>query len=218
MKCLVMISAALALGIAAACGSTDAGGADSGTDALSCEHGTYSECVCPDGTMGTQLCAHDTSGFEMCMCGGADDDPTGVVSGSAEGGSSTSEGGVDPSTDGGTTVADATTSDATGSVDTGTGTTASVGEAPMAMINHPGVEDRQAGVAIPFVGVANDAEDGALAGPAMQWTDDLEGGVIGQGESFDAVLNVLGDHTVTLTATDSDGNVGEASLTFTIVQ
>ena len=84
------------------------------------------------------------------------------------------------------------------------------------MINHPGPEDRQAGVPIPFIGVASDPEDGALSGMSMIWTDDLEG-EIGQGEMFDAALNTLGEHTVTLTATDSDGNIGEATLTFEIV-
>lgn len=155
------------------------------------------------------------------MCDG-DEDPTGIAS-TAEGPSTTDDG-VDASSDGGTTVVDTTAMTSTaettsGTADTGTndtGTTAGVGEPPTAMINHPGVEDRQVGVPIPFIGVANDPEDGALSGASMQWTDDLEG-VIGQGEQFDAALNMLGEHTVTLTAMDSDGNIGEATLTFNIV-
>jgi hypothetical protein len=34
---------------------------------------------------------------------------------------------------------------------------------------------------------------------------------------FDAALMTLGEHTVTLTATDADGNIGEDSITFEII-
>ena len=43
------------------------------------------------------------------------------------------------------------------------------------------------------------------------WTSDLDG-QIGTGNEFSAPLNTVGVHTVTLTATDIDGNVGTASL------
>ena len=187
------------------------GGSDEGT--ASCMHGEFSECACPDGSMGQQLCAHDTSGFEPCVCGSGDD---GSSAGETLPGDAESAGpgdtGVDPgaSTDDGspgTTSSDSTTSGSE---------TAPIGEPPTATINHPGTEDRQVGVPIPFAGTATDPEDGPLSGASLVWSDSLEG-PIGEGEAFEAALNELGEHTVTLTATDADGNVGEASLTFTIV-
>jgi hypothetical protein len=207
--------------VALACGTSAPGGeTDASTGALGCEHGTYEACACPDGTMGTQLCDHDTSGFEACMCGGnsdaaSDSDPSGVATTTA----TTADDGVEASSGGAVTSGDPTattdaSSDGVGSSDASSGGV--VGQPPTAMINHPGPEDRQAGVPIPFIGVANDPEDGALAGMALQWTDDVEG-MIGEGEQFDAALDVLGEHTVTLTAMDGDGNIGEATVTFTIV-
>lgn len=205
--------------VAGACGGADAGNDDGSSEgAGTCEHGTYSPCACSDGSMGTQLCAHDTSGFEECMCGAtddADDGPATTPSTDDDSGSAdddddpgtTSEGSADETSSGPSTDPSSTTD----------GTeTGSIGAAPTAMINHPGEEDRQAGVPIPFIGVATDPEDGMLSGMSMVWTDDLEG-EIGEGEQFDYALVTLGAHTVTLTATDSDGNVGEATLTFTIV-
>ncbi len=89
------------------------------------------------------------------------------------------------------------------------------GAPPTANINHPGDgEMRPAGVDIPFIGVANDPEDGALTGPAMVWTSNLAG-QIGTGETFNAPL-AAGMHVVTLTATDSDGNTGTDSITLII--
>jgi hypothetical protein len=43
------------------------------------------------------------------------------------------------------------------------------------------------------------------------WTSSIDG-PIGTGETFDAPLTA-GVHTVTLTATDSDGNVGTDTVT-----
>jgi hypothetical protein len=201
----------LALGACAAPDESESNGTTEGP--ASCEHGTYSACACPDGSMGTQPCAHDTSGFEPCVCGG----------------DATEESSTAPETMTASEEDAATTSDAdaeTSSADESTSTTAPatdatsdagpIGAPPTAMINHPGGEDRPAGVAIPFIGTATDPEDGPLSGDSMIWTDDLEG-MIGEGEQFDAVLNVVGDHTVTLTATDADGNIGEATLEFAIV-
>jgi hypothetical protein len=200
--------------VVVACATVEEGEpAGTGEGPTSCEHGTFSPCACSDGSMGTQLCAHDTSGFEECMCGGADDDTAGGPD-STPSSEDDSSGGVDPSATDESGPADTSVGPSTetsGSNDTGP-----FGAPPTAMINHPGGEDRQAGVAIPFIGVADDPEDGALSGASMIWTDDLEG-MIGQGEAFDAALAVVGEHTVTLTATDADGNVGEATLTFAIV-
>jgi hypothetical protein len=206
----VFLAAMLVGTVLGACTSADEGDDDGATEgALTCEHGMYSPCACSDGSMGTQLCAHDTSGFEECMCGGGQD--------TTEGDSGSIDSGAGPSTtedSGPADTSEGTTTDVPGT--SGTQDTGPIGSSPTAMIDHPGPEDRQAGVPIAFIGVANDPEDGALSGMSMVWTDDLEG-PIGEGEMFDAALDVVGDHTVTLTATDSDGNVGEAVLTFAIV-
>lgn len=86
-----------------------------------------------------------------------------------------------------------------------------IGQAPQVQINHPGdMEERVAGVNFPFIGVANDPEDGALSGASLVWTSNLSG-QIGTGTMFDATLPV-GMHTVTLTATDKDGNSATDSL------
>ena len=81
-----------------------------------------------------------------------------------------------------------------------------------AQINHPGDgETRKVGVDIPLIGLANDPQDGAIPGASLVWTSDLDG-QIGTGTEFNAPLNTVGVHTVTLTATDIDGNEGTASL------
>ena len=83
---------------------------------------------------------------------------------------------------------------------------------PVAEINHPGDgETRKVGLDIPFIGLADDPQDGAIPGASLVWTSDLDG-QIGTGTEFSAPLNTVGVHTVTLTATDIDGNVGTASL------
>jgi hypothetical protein len=100
----------------------------------------------------------------------------------------------------------------------GSDETGPVGAPPTAQINHPSdAEERVVGVPIPFIGEASDPEDGVLAGASLVWIDSVEG-EIGQGEQFDAALQTLGDHVVTLTATDADGNVGEASIMLVIVE
>jgi hypothetical protein len=193
---------------------TDAGGGDDGTEGLMCEHGTSTACTCTDGSMGTQMCSHDSSGFEPCVCGG--DEGSSGSSGSASGSSGASAGssssGSDPSTE---TGADGSTGMGTtvASADTGP-----VGAPPTAQINHPGdAEERVVGVPIPFIGMASDPEDGDLAGASLVWTDSVEG-EIGQGEQFDAALITPGDHIITLTATDADGNVGESSISLVMVE
>jgi hypothetical protein len=87
---------------------------------------------------------------------------------------------------------------------------------PVPEIWHPGDgELRKAGVPIPFQGAANDPQDGPIPGAKMIWKSDLEG-VLGDGGQFDATLDVVGVHTITLSAEDSDGNIGAASIEITI--
>jgi hypothetical protein len=54
-----------------------------------------------------------------------------------------------------------------------------------------------------------DQEDGVLAGEALVWTDSVDG-LLGTGEERWAPLSP-GRHTVTLTATDSEGKTATAS-------
>lgn len=208
----------LALGAGTpACGGDGESDASGSSGPLECEHGMPYACTCPDGSMSTQLCAHDSSGFEPCMCGG---DVTATTSGSADGSATGSAGTSD--TPGSTGPAPATDTSADGSTSPGpTGTseeTSTNGAAPVAQINNPGDgEMRPAGVVIPFVGEATDLEDGLLTGASLVWVDSVEG-EIGQGEGFDIVLPTLGQHTITLTATDADGNIGEDSITITVFE
>ena len=103
---------------------------------------------------------------------------------------------------------DAPAAAADGTVDGGT----AVGQPPTATITHPGSETRPAGSSVPFTGIADDSEDGGLTGDSLVWVSSLAG-EIGRGESFSATLSA-GTHTVTLTATDSDGNQGSDQVTF----
>jgi len=204
-----------ALGVGApACGGDGEGDAGGSSGPLECEHGMSYECACPDGSMGTQLCSHDSSGLQDCVCG-ADDGASGT-SGSAGTSSGTSE---PPGSSGPEPVTDTGVDASTSAGPTGTSEdTSTNGAAPTAQINHPGDGDqRPAGVIIPFIGEASDPEDGVLTGASLVWTDSIEG-EIGQGETFDAMLPTLGDHTITLTATDADGNVGEDSITITVFE
>lgn len=59
---------------------------------------------------------------------------------------------------------------------------------------------------IQFAGVAIDPEDGILRGRALKWTSDRFEEDIGLGEVTSSIILEPGTHTITLTATDSDGN------------
>ena len=88
---------------------------------------------------------------------------------------------------------------------------------PTATINHPGDgQMRPVGVPITFAGQATDPQDGMLMGASLVWTDDLEG-PLGTGQTFNKALNMVGMHTITLTATDVDGNTGTDSISQILV-
>ena len=67
------------------------------------------------------------------------------------------------------------------------------------------------GDVIQFTGRAEDAEDGALSGDSLVWTSSIDGR-IGTGASLKKLISA-GQHTITLTATDSKGAAASASIT-----
>jgi chitinase len=86
-----------------------------------------------------------------------------------------------------------------------------MGAVPVATLTHPGSNEvRPSDTAVPFIGSATDAEDGALSGAALVWTSSIDGN-IGTGENFSALLSP-GIHTITIQPTDSDGNIGTDSV------
>jgi hypothetical protein len=76
--------------------------------------------------------------------------------------------------------------------------------------------DHVAGAAVAFAGTAADPEDGPLTGASLVWTSDVDG-EIGQGTSFDRADLAIGDHVITLTATDAAGASSSASVSISIL-
>nr|NIP61106.1 PKD domain-containing protein [Gemmatimonadota bacterium]NIR81491.1 PKD domain-containing protein [Gemmatimonadota bacterium]NIT90338.1 PKD domain-containing protein [Gemmatimonadota bacterium]NIU34163.1 PKD domain-containing protein [Gemmatimonadota bacterium]NIU38314.1 PKD domain-containing protein [Gemmatimonadota bacterium] len=62
---------------------------------------------------------------------------------------------------------------------------------------------------------AGDAEDGWLSGDALAWASDLDG-ALGTGSPLGVSTLSAGGHTITVTATDSDGASRTASTTLTV--
>ena len=89
---------------------------------------------------------------------------------------------------------------------------------PEAFIVAPedGARDSLGAMAV-FVGAAYDLEDGELSGEQLSWSSSIDG-PLGTGESLATTALSLGTHTVTLTATDSDGNTARDTITFTVVE
>jgi len=83
------------------------------------------------------------------------------------------------------------------------------------VINSPGNGSvRQAANPVYLTGGAFDADDGVLTGKALVWSDSVQGS-LGSGSPLTAKLNA-GVHTISLTATDSDGNALTASTQITL--
>ncbi len=86
---------------------------------------------------------------------------------------------------------------------------------PTAVILDPGDgETRMATSTIAFIGQGTDPEDGVLTGGSLVWTSSRDG-LLGVGEGIDTLLTI-GVHTITLTATDSAGNMGSDSISLNV--
>jgi Bacterial Ig-like domain (group 2) len=89
-------------------------------------------------------------------------------------------------------------------------------EAPTVTITNPSagasVGDRSG---VTLQGSAEDPEDGALTGSALVWSSNLDG-QLGTGTSVGSGALTIGTHVVTLTATDSEGAAGSATVSFTV--
>ena len=91
-------------------------------------------------------------------------------------------------------------------------TVAGENQPPQAFIDDPDDGDVFIeGTTVTFQGHADDAEDGALAGASLFWTSS-EDGSLGSGAQVDASGLSLGDHDIVLTAVDSQGGQGLASI------
>ncbi|MEW5802182.1 MAG: putative Ig domain-containing protein [bacterium] len=69
---------------------------------------------------------------------------------------------------------------------------------------------------IEFEATAYDDEDGTLTGDSIVWTELPDGLTIGTGEWTDYGGLSAGEHTITVTVTDSRGNTGSTSVTITV--
>ncbi|MBF0468907.1 MAG: hypothetical protein HQK61_08485, partial [Desulfamplus sp.] len=63
---------------------------------------------------------------------------------------------------------------------------------------------------IRFSGHATDVEDGYVTGTSLTWTSDIDG-YLGNGVKFSKSLS-YGDHTISLTARDNDGDIATAAI------
>jgi probable HAF family extracellular repeat protein len=71
------------------------------------------------------------------------------------------------------------------------------------------------GVLLPFAAIATDPEDGIIPSPNYSWSSSIDG-FLGTGATITAPLLSVGTHTITVTATDSQGATGTKSFSITI--
>ena len=94
---------------------------------------------------------------------------------------------------------------------------APVNRAPSASISSPAAGASVVrGTNLSFVGAGSDPEDGTLSGNSLRWTSSING-AIGSGSSFSTSALSVGTHTITLTATDSQGLNSFTTRTITVV-
>ena len=89
---------------------------------------------------------------------------------------------------------------------------------PTALISAP-TDDATFGPgdSVALRGRGTDPEDGTLPGTQLSWHSSLQG-ELGTGTFRSVTLTEIGEHTITLTATDSQGETGSASITVTVTQ
>ncbi|NQV16562.1 hypothetical protein HQ531_13955, partial [bacterium] len=76
---------------------------------------------------------------------------------------------------------------------------------PVATITSPSSNSSfPGGSNVTFTGSSTDVEDGTLTGSALRWTSNMDG-QIGMGNSFNLSTLSIGNHTISLVATDSHG-------------
>jgi PKD repeat protein len=100
--------------------------------------------------------------------------------------------------------------------------TASVGieilanEAPSVTISQPpDAAEFSDSETITFEGTATDSEDGTLTGNALVWSSSIDG-EIGSGDSISSSSLTVGDHAITLTATDAQGQEGSVTVSIRV--
>lgn len=73
------------------------------------------------------------------------------------------------------------------------------------------------GVEVTFVGSGSDPEGGALTGSSLDWESDLDG-LLGRGSPVRRSDLSVGEHVVTLTATDEEGASGTTTVSITVAE
>ena len=88
-------------------------------------------------------------------------------------------------------------------------------KAPMAVLLEPSGGIFAPGAAVVLRGSATDLEDGSIPEEKLTWSSDVQGEL---GKGYEVAINTLtsGSHTLTLTAVDSQGVSGSASVNVTI--
>jgi len=95
-------------------------------------------------------------------------------------------------------------------------TAAATNQPPNAMLSAPAYGSSFAqGTSVTFTGSGLDTEDGALSGASLAWVSSVNG-PLGTGASATTSALSVGRHTITLTATDSKGAKGVATILVTI--
>ena len=89
---------------------------------------------------------------------------------------------------------------------------------PTALISAP-TDDATFGPgdSVALRGRGTDPEDGTLPGTQLSWHSSLQGD-LGSGTFRSVTLTVVGEHTITLTATDAQGESGSASIQVTVTE
>lgn len=86
---------------------------------------------------------------------------------------------------------------------------------PVASISSP-AEGATLQSPVSFEGSASDAEDGVISSDGLSWSSDVDG-LLGTGDSLQSALSI-GEHTVTLTATDSGALTDDAVVHISVVE